>query len=75
MYNSKNLSKLFLIIGLVFSVLAFFNREYQASHYSNKLQDIVYSQNSNVGLTTIAYAVIASVSFYCCATLLRRKEE
>ena len=75
MYNSKNLSKLFLVIGFGFSILAFLNQTRQDSRYSNKIQEVVYSQNSNIGLNTIAFAIIASISFYCCAKLIGRKAE
>lgn len=73
MYNNKNLSKLFLTVGLVFSIIALLIQS--QTDYLSSGGEKFYAPNSNVGLKTIAFAIIASISFYCSAKLMDRKQE
>ncbi len=69
-YNKKNLSKIFLIMGilLMISPITFLENKY--NNYSNNLGEIVFPENNNYGLSLIAIYFLASVLFYCSYKLI-----
>lgn len=66
MYNKKNISILFLIIGIIMVFCTILHGiNIKDHHYSNELNDTVYTNNSNWGLANISYSITAAVSFLC----------
>jgi len=74
-YNKKNLSKLFLILGILLTIspITFLENKYDT--YSSKLGETVYPENNNYGLSLIAIYFLASTLFYCSYKLITEIKE
>ncbi len=74
-YNKKNLSKLFLILGIILTISPITFLENKYKNYSNNLGDIVFPENNNYGLSLIAIYLLASTLFYCSYKLISESND